>query len=135
MGTLWHRRSARSSAAASARSGPRFWTAAWPSAGSTASTTPGTAICAATARCRMPASASASSAPSPTHRPRQRARRHPLPENAGECQVLMRQVSSLRRKPGESQHDNRAACLASRRAFAKLTHARKNPTSQLSWFC
>ena len=39
---------------------------AWPSAASTRSTTPGTAICAATARCRTPASASASSAPSPT---------------------------------------------------------------------
>jgi hypothetical protein len=34
--------------------------------GIAASTTPGTATCAATARCRMPASASASSAPSPT---------------------------------------------------------------------
>src|SRR6266852_445257 len=39
---------------------------AWRSATSTRSTTPGTAICAATARCRMPASASASSAHSPT---------------------------------------------------------------------
>jgi len=38
------------------------WTTAWPSAASTRSITPGIAICAATARCRTPAS----SAPSPT---------------------------------------------------------------------
>jgi asparaginyl-tRNA synthetase len=55
------RGSARSSAAASARSGSTSWTAAWPSAASTRSTMPSTAICAATARCRTPASASASS--------------------------------------------------------------------------
>src|SRR5262245_41080184 len=66
--TYWRRGSARSLAAASAKSGSRCWTRAWPSAASTRSTTPGTAICAATARCRMPASASASSAPSPTSR-------------------------------------------------------------------
>jgi hypothetical protein len=46
--------SARSSAAASPRSGSRYWAAIWPSAASTASTTPGTAVCAATARCRRP---------------------------------------------------------------------------------
>src|SRR5271154_1822331 len=42
---------ARSSAAASARSGSTYWTRVWSNSTSTASTTPGTAICAATARC------------------------------------------------------------------------------------
>ena len=64
--------------AANARSASGYWTAAWPSAASTGSTTPGTATCAATARCRRPlpnpppqageegVGVSASSAPSPT---------------------------------------------------------------------
>ena len=75
--------SARSSAAASARSGLMRWTRAWRSAASTRSITPGTAICAAMARCRTPASASASSAPllmspaSPMCATRSRSRERP----------------------------------------------------------
>jgi len=52
------------------------------------STTPGTGICAATARCRTRASASASSARLLRHGPCERARRDPVPEDAGECEVL-----------------------------------------------
>src|SRR4051794_26435841 len=58
--------SARSSAAASARSGSRCSITAWPRSASTGKRWAGTAICAATAACRTPASGSASSAPSPT---------------------------------------------------------------------
>src|SRR5262245_35801094 len=57
---------ARSSAAVSARSGSTFSTRVWQSAASTRNTTPGTAIYAATVRCRTQASDWASSARLPT---------------------------------------------------------------------
>jgi asparaginyl-tRNA synthetase len=68
------------------------------SAASTGSTTPRTATCAATARCRMPASASPRfrrGHPRLRHRPCQRARRDPFPPHSRQRAVLTRTASAL----------------------------------------